>query len=155
MSRTHLMSHTRLYNIWSLMKRRCDNPKMNNYEHYGGRGISYCNEWKNFEPFRDWALSHGYADNLSIDRIDVDGNYEPSNCRWATKREQVINRRHTGWVGYEGIVKDATGYRAQVSVNGKKIYIAHSKNDIEFLVRKRNEYIEKHGLPNRKNVYAG
>ena len=151
-NRTHNMSKTRLYNIWTLMKRRCDNPNVESYKDYGGRGIGYCTEWEKFEPFRDWALSNGYSDELSIDRIDNDKGYSPENCRWATKTEQVNNRRNWGVVPYYGIVKDNTGYRAQVTVNGKKIYIAHSVNDIEYLVRKRNEYIDKHNLPCKKNI---
>lgn len=87
---------SRLYNIYSSMKGRCLNPNVTNYHRYGGRGIKVCEEWINsFESFCDWALANGYTDELTIDRINNDGNYEPGNCRWATRKEQVQNRRNT------------------------------------------------------------
>lgn len=94
---THGGTRTRLYRIWTAMHSRTTNEKTQFYYCYGGRGISICDEWKNsFEKFRDWSLSHGYQDNLSIDRINNDGNYEPSNCRWATVKEQQLNKRKKG-----------------------------------------------------------
>jgi len=90
---THGMSKTRLNNIWLGMKNRCLNPKQGAYRHYGGRGIGICDDWLDFNKFKDWALSNGYQDNLTLDRINVDGNYCPENCRWANKIEQTINKR--------------------------------------------------------------
>lgn len=93
-----LLEHTeeldRIRRIYSGMIQRCYNPKSTSYMNYGGRGISICEEWLNDrEDFIEWALSHGYANDLSIDRINVNGNYEPSNCRWATDEVQLENRR--------------------------------------------------------------
>ena len=93
-TRSHELCGTRIYNIHNGIIQRCYNPKATSYKNYGGRGITVCDEWLNsFQAFHDWAMSHGYSDDLSIDRIDVDGNYEPSNCRWATAREQRMNQR--------------------------------------------------------------
>lgn len=91
---SHKLSNTRLYNIWCAMKQRCYYSKHKDYHNYGGRGITVCEEWKNdFKSFYDWSITHGYADNLTIDRMDVNGNYEPNNCRWATAKEQRLNQR--------------------------------------------------------------
>ena len=85
--KTHEMSKTRLYKEWQGIRQRCNNPKASNYKNYGAKGVSVCKEWESaFEPFMQWALSNGYSDNLTIDRIDVNGDYEPDNCRWITQQ---------------------------------------------------------------------
>lgn len=87
---------SRLYEIWRGVKKRCLNPKCKDYPAYGGRGIRLCNEWMSFPVFAAWAWEHGYAVDLSIDRIDVNGDYCPENCRWAGYLEQQLNQRITG-----------------------------------------------------------
>lgn len=98
---THKESNTKLYRIWQAMKRRCYNANTKDYKLYGSRGIAVCDEWFNsFEAFEKWAIVNGYDDTLTIDRIDVNGNYEPSNCRWATPKEQANNKRNNHLLTY-------------------------------------------------------
>lgn len=100
---SHKQSQTRLYRIWQKMKDRCFNSNIPCYKRYGGRGITVCDEWKDdFKAFYDWSMLHGYADDLTIDRIDNDGSYEPTNCRWVTNRMQSLNRRTNIQVEYNG-----------------------------------------------------
>ena len=82
----------RIFNIWRDMIRRCELPKRTNYKYYGGKGIKVCNEWHDFKTFVDWAFSNGYKDNLTIERINNNGNYEPKNCTWKSIKEQCKNR---------------------------------------------------------------
>ncbi len=86
-------SETNIYRLWGHMKERCTNPKKDNYDRYGGRGIKVCDEWmNNFELFKAWALDHGYKRGLQIDRIDSNGNYEPGNCRFVTGKINTRNQ---------------------------------------------------------------
>ena len=110
-----MKKHSRLQSIFQGMKTRCYNPKDKHYKNYGGRGIRVCDEWNNRErvpekdnatkgylAFKKWALENGYADNLTIDRINVNGNYEPSNCRWITHKEQCNNTTRNRLITYKG-----------------------------------------------------
>lgn len=100
---THGKTHSRLYHTWTSMVRRCTDPNSPEADGYINRGIKVCDEWLNsFEAFRDWATENGYQDGLSIDRINNNGNYEPSNCRWATAKEQSRNRRSNVILTYNG-----------------------------------------------------
>ena len=93
---------TKLWGHWSAMRRRCNTASTGNFAIYGGRGIGVCDEWKDYLAFREWALTHGYDDSLSLDRIDVNGDYCPENCRWVTAKEQARNRRNTIYVEFRG-----------------------------------------------------
>jgi hypothetical protein len=103
---THGMTHTRLHSIWSGIKKRCNNKNCKAFKNYGGRGIKICDEWSNdFLVFYAWSCISGYADNLSIDRIDNDGDYCPENCKWVTTEEQNRNTRQCIYVTIEGVIK--------------------------------------------------
>lgn len=92
--------YPRLYSIYTNIKTRCYNEKSPNYKSYGERGIAMCDEWKEkFEPFMTWALKNGYSDDLTIERVDVNGNYEPSNCKWIPMKQQASNKQNTLKVG--------------------------------------------------------
>lgn len=108
-SKTHGMSKTRLYGIWNGIKSRCNNPRRKKYPDYGGRGIKVCEKWeKSFEAFRDWSMANGYADDLTIDRIDINGDYCPDNCRWVTTQQQANNRRSNIHLTYHGETHNLT-----------------------------------------------
>lgn len=100
---THGLRHSRLYGIWCGIKKRCLNTNCKSYKDYGGRGITICDEWKkDFKTFYDWSMANGYQEILSIDRIDVNGNYEPSNCRWSDKKTQNRNTTQNKNITYNG-----------------------------------------------------
>lgn len=120
------IKHKRIFKIWQGMRQRCNNPNDKDYEQYGGRGIKVCSEWDNSsEAFINWALQNGYADNLSIDRKDVNGNYCPENCHWATDTEQARNRRmqRSNTTGVNGVHYETkrSKYRAIIYADNKKI----------------------------------
>lgn len=98
----HGQCHTRLYGIWKGIKTRCYNPNHKSYKNYGARGIKMCSEWKDFQNFYEWSINNGYTNKLTIDRINVNGDYEPSNCKWATMKEQLNNTRVNRYVSICG-----------------------------------------------------
>ena len=119
---THRLSKENLYHIWETMRLRCTNPKNKRYYLYGARGISVCPEWfNNFLSFREWALSNGYQKGLSLDRIDNNGNYEPSNCRWVTVKEQQRNRRITLKATIGGVTKPVTAWCEELGIRYKSV----------------------------------
>ena len=129
-AKTHGYSRTKLGNVFEGMKQRCNNPKNKNYEKYGGRGIKICTEWLNDpKKFFDWAIKNGYKEGLSIDRIDVNGNYEPDNCRWADNEAQCLNQRlrKDNKTGHKGIYYSEGVYRVQIRRNKKRYYFGSCK----------------------------
>lgn len=132
----HGGSRTRLHSIWSHMKTRCTCSTSAVYGYYGGRGIKVCPEWMDsFESFRDWALSNGYNETLEIDRIDTNGNYDPSNCRWATRVQQMRNTRKRRNVSskFKGVswCKNVGKWRTQLHANGKPIHVGLFRDETE------------------------
>lgn len=132
---------TKIYNTWRGMKSRCNNPNNKKYDRYGGRGITVCDEWYNFEPFYKWSLANGWQDGLSLDRIENDGNYEPSNCKWATLSEQQNNTSKTifvtigettdtliGWSNRTGLKLETIRKRYKMGWRGEKLIMEVKKH---------------------------
>lgn len=116
-STTHGESQTRLYRIWKAMKDRCYRKGNIGYARYGGRGITVCDEWlQEYVAFRDWAMSHGYNDSLTIDRIDNDKGYSPDNCRWVNASEQNLNKRNNHSVTYQGKTQTITQWAEELGI---------------------------------------
>lgn len=131
------------------MKERVVNRNHKHYKHYGGRGIEICNEWlEDYKAFIKWGIESGYKKGLQIDRIDVNGNYEPSNCRWVSRQQNNTNRRplknKTGFTGirFHSISKK---FVARIRVNGKRTYVGRYETAIE-AAKAYDEYIIKNNL---------
>lgn len=117
-STTHYETGTRLYEIWHGMKQRCNNPNNKDAHNYCDRGIEVCTDWNNnYELFRDWAIDNGYSDDLTLDRIDVNGNYCPENCRWATAIQQGRNTRVNHLLSYNGKTQTIADWADEVGMN--------------------------------------
>jgi len=107
----------RLYETWKNMKRRCYDKNNKRYENYGGKGVIVCSEWlSDYLNFREWALSNGYESNLTIDRMNVNGNYEPKNCRWATAKQQANNQTRNRILTHEGISRTMSEWAVHLNV---------------------------------------
>lgn len=123
LNRTHGGSNSRLYSIWANMITRTTNPKGTAYNRYGGRGVKMCSEWRNsFETFRDWALANGYTDDLTIDRIDNDGGYEPVNCQWVPWSEQFNHRSTTKQITFHGETLSIAQWAEKLHVSKTMLY---------------------------------
>ena len=123
--KTHGMSRQRIYHLFQNMKYRCTSPKSPQYKQYGGRGIKVCDEWLSpdgFERFYQWSLENGYDDSLSIDRIDVNGDYTPENCRWTDWETQYNNTTKTVRLTYNGKTQSAAQWAREIGVDRHTIY---------------------------------
>lgn len=135
---------SRLHNIWSNMIQRCTNPNNDKYKWYGDRGICVCEEWRDYSTFKEWALSHGYNDSLSIDRINVNGNYTPNNCMWSTMMTQCNNRRNNRVLTYNGESLTVAQWAVKLGIPVKRIYSrlhrGWSVEDTLSMDKKTNQY---------------
>lgn len=109
--------YTRLYRIWLNMRRRCLSEKSQDYHHYGGRGIGICKEWNDYTTFHSWANANGYTENLTLERIDNNSNYEPSNCCWATRKEQSRNTRQNHLITFDGKTKTLAEWAEDIGIS--------------------------------------
>lgn len=120
-TKTHGDSNTRLYRTWRSMLARCEIKSQTVYKHYGGRGIKVCAEWHDYQTFKNWATKSGYTDKLTLDRIDFNGNYEPSNCRWITMKKQANNTRANRNIVCDGISHTLAEWSEITKVNAETI----------------------------------
>ena len=121
--KSHGETGSRLFVAWVHMKQRCTNPNNRAFKYYGGRGITVCDEWRNsFEAFYEWAMANGYRDDLTIDRIDVNGNYCPENCRWITIQEQQRNKRDNVRIAFAGQVKTVAEWAKEFNCYNSSVY---------------------------------
>lgn len=136
----HGLCNSRLYEIYYGIKKRCLNKNSKSYKDYGGRGISICNDWLDqdvgFVNFYNWAISNGYKDNLTLDRINTNGNYEPSNCRWVSKKEQSNNKRNNINITYNGKTQTLKQWCLELNIDYKTAHkkIKYSKIEFENIV---------------------
>lgn len=136
--KSHLMSHTRIHNIWLGMRQRCEKPRSSGYWKYGAKGIRVCEEWSKFEAFRDWAFSNGYDENLTLDRIDPNGNYEPKNCRWVTQKVQQNNRTNNVYLTYNGERKKLEDWAKETGISRTALYHRYKRGwDVERILTQK------------------
>lgn len=114
---SHGQSRMPLYSVWRAMRQRCQNAANPVYEHYGGRGIRVCDEWQGFAAFSDWAMTNGYRAGLTIERIDNDGNYEPSNCTWIPQSQQSNNTRRNRILTFRGKTMNLAEWADRLGIN--------------------------------------
>lgn len=145
---THGETNTRLHRIWSAMHERCERKSHEYFHCYGGRGIKVCEEWNDYKKFREWALNNGYAENLTLDRINVNDNYCPENCRWADWEIQQNNKRSNHNLTYEGQTKTISEWSRFTGINKTTIRarIASGWSADDVLNKPVRKRLNGHGL---------
>jgi len=126
---THGMSANPLYFVWKNMLERCSNEDLKVYKHYGGRGISVCAEWEDINTFMEWANENGYKEGLEIDRIDNDGDYIPNNCRFTTRKEQMLNTRRNIKVMINGVTKSVSEWAEEYDMKVNTLQYRYHRGD--------------------------
>lgn len=140
----------RLRHIWHGMMRRCNDPGQKYYHRYGGRGISVCDEWKDYVVFARWAINNGYSDELKIDRIDNNGNYEPGNCRWVTEKQQHNNTSRCRFVTINGEKKTITEWAEENGIDPNTVFTRLGKGmNLDEALTKPTHRNGGHGIPIR------
>lgn len=132
----HGQRWTRLYGIWLNMRSRCLTETNLAYKNYGGRGIKICSEWEEFEVFESWAKMNGYTDKLTIDRIDVNGNYCPANCRWVSRKVQNNNKTNSAYLTYGDVIKTRQEWAElyNLNVDHLRVLLGAFNDDLKFII---------------------
>ena len=129
-STRHGLASSRLYKIWNGMRQRCENSNNPRYDSYGGRGVTICRDWDNFEDFYNWSLEHGYSDELTIDRIDNNKGYSPQNCRWTDRVTQQNNRQNSHYFTYAGETKTITEWSRCLDMSYSTLWYRINRGDL-------------------------
>lgn len=157
---THGLTNHKLYHVWNNIKDRCNNPNCVVYHNYGKRGISICKEWvDDFQTFYDWSMNNGYSEKLDIDRINNDGNYEPSNCRYVTRVVNTRNRRTSKLLTYKNQTKNLYDWADEFNINHHTIfkrlrtgYTIEEALETPINILKRNRYAKKINLSGNPKI---
>lgn len=148
-NKKHGLSHTKLYKRWHKIMSRCCIETDDNYYNYGDRNIKVCNEWYNFQNFHDWAISSGYKPELEVDRIDVNGNYCPENCRWVTPHQNSMNRRGNLDTSskYKGVcwANREKLWRSTITLNYKQVSLGYFKHEKDAAIAYNKKALELFG----------
>ncbi len=127
----HGMSYTKIYGVWHGMNERCFNTRCKAYKNYGAKGVVVCDEWKEFIPFYKWAMANGYKEGLTIDRIDSNGNYEPSNCRWVDRFVQNSNTSKNRYIEFDGRTQTLSQWAREIGIERHSLLQRIQRHGVE------------------------